>query len=64
MSDTFRTTAYWFRHEPAKAQRHLNRGFRLKEKQYFLRFGEFLKKVQIPRMKKVVTETPPLFCQS
>ncbi len=44
MSDTFRIPGNWFRHHSTKARKHLNKGFRLTEKQYFRRFGEFLKK--------------------
>jgi hypothetical protein len=44
MSDTIRATGYWFRHDPTNTRRHLNKAFRLTEKQYFKRFGEFLKK--------------------
>jgi len=44
MSDTFRATGSLFRHAPANTRRHLNKAFRLTEKQYFRRFGEFLRK--------------------
>lgn len=44
MSDTFRITKYWMKHDSAWDRRHLNKEFRLKEKQYFHRFGEFLRK--------------------
>lgn len=44
MSDTFRTTKYWMKHDSAWDRRHLNKEFRLKEKQYFRCFGEFLQK--------------------
>ena len=43
MSDTIRISGM-FRHHTTKTRRHLNKGFRLTEKQYFRRFGEFLKK--------------------
>ncbi|OPX62541.1 MAG: hypothetical protein A4E34_02833 [Methanoregula sp. PtaU1.Bin006] len=42
--DTFRITRYWMKHDSAWDRRHLNKEFRLKEKQYFRRFGEFLRK--------------------
>jgi hypothetical protein len=44
MSDTFRITGFWFRHDPANVRRHMNKEFRVTEKQYFRRFGEFLRK--------------------
>jgi len=34
----------WFRYDSGKDRRHHNKEFRLKEKQYFRRFGKFLKK--------------------
>jgi predicted DNA-binding protein (UPF0278 family) len=44
MSDTVRISQNLFRHHSAKTKKHLNKGFRLAEKQYFRKFGEFLKK--------------------
>ncbi|MFA4876943.1 MAG: hypothetical protein WC586_05985 [Methanoregula sp.] len=44
MSDTFRATGSLFRHHPDSTRRRLNKAFRLTEKEYFRRFGEFLKK--------------------
>jgi hypothetical protein len=44
MSDTYRITGFWFRHDSTKARRHMNKEFRVTEKQYFKRFGEFLRK--------------------
>jgi hypothetical protein len=34
----------WFRYDSGKDRRDHNKEFRLKEKQYFRRFGKFLKK--------------------
>lgn len=44
MSDTVKTTRFWYRHDTPRARRHLNKGFRLFEKQYFRKFGEWLRK--------------------
>ncbi|HEX3000800.1 MAG TPA: hypothetical protein VHN82_00275 [Methanoregula sp.] len=44
MSDTVKTTRFWYRHNTSHARRHLNKGFRLAEKQFFNRFGELLRK--------------------
>jgi hypothetical protein len=56
MSDTFRITTYWIHHDSTKDRRCLNKELRMKEKQYFRRFREFLKKMQIPRVKDMVIE--------
>gem|GEM_PF-1877375 len=44
MSHTFRITMYWLHHDSTKDRKHLNKEFRLREKQYFRRFWEFLGK--------------------
>jgi hypothetical protein len=37
---------YWMRHAPAWYRRGLNHSFREQEKQYFLKFGEYLRPVK------------------
>ena len=44
MSDTVRNTRHWFRHDSRRARTHMNKAFRLHEKQFFRKFGEFLRK--------------------
>lgn len=44
MSDTVKTTRFWYRHDTPRARRHLNKEFRQEEKQFFRRFGELLRK--------------------
>lgn len=44
MSDTVKTTRFWYRHDTPHARRHLNKVFRHEEKQFFRRFGELLRK--------------------
>ncbi|WP_158491365.1 hypothetical protein [Methanoregula formicica] len=44
MSDTVKTTRFWYRHDTSRARRQLNKGFRLEEKQFFRKFGELLRK--------------------
>jgi hypothetical protein len=44
MSDTLRITKFWYRHDSTKDREHLNKEFRLKEKQYFRKFEELLRK--------------------
>lgn len=34
---------YWIKHDPAWYRRGLNNSFREKEKQYFMKFGEYLR---------------------
>jgi hypothetical protein len=44
MSDTVKITQFWFRHDSAHERRHQNKAFRIREHQYFRKFGELLKK--------------------
>jgi len=46
MSDTVKTTRFWYRHEAPRERRHMNKEFRLEEKQFFRKFGELLRKYQ------------------
>ncbi len=56
MSDTVRISINLFRHHSVKTKKHLNKGFRIAEKQYFRRFGEFLRKCRSGALKCVVKQ--------
>jgi hypothetical protein len=44
MSGTVKITRFWHRHDSKEDRLHLNKEFRLREKEYFRKFGEFLRK--------------------
>ena len=44
MSDTVKTTRFWYRHDAPRERRHMNKEFRLEEKLYVKKFRELLKK--------------------
>lgn len=44
MSRTIKNTKFWFRHAPKWHRKAMNHQFRSKEKQYFIKFKETLKK--------------------
>ena len=44
MSGTVKITRFWHRHDSKMDRLHLNKEFRLREKEYFRKFGEFLRK--------------------
>lgn len=44
MSDTVKTTRFWYRHDAPRERRHMNKDFRMEEKQFFRKFGELLRK--------------------
>jgi hypothetical protein len=44
MSGPVKNTHYWFRHDSKKERTHMNKEFRLWEKQYFRKFRELLRK--------------------
>jgi hypothetical protein len=44
MSGTIKITRFWHRHDSTRDRIHLNKEFRLREKEYFRKFGELLRK--------------------
>jgi len=44
MSDTVKTTRFWYRHDAPRERRHMNKEFRLEEKLYVKKLRELLKK--------------------
>jgi hypothetical protein len=44
MGHTVKNSRYWFRHDSKRDRTHLNKEFRLGEKQFFKKFRELLRK--------------------